>query len=70
MENTKENLKRHADATWLEIKRIRAEILELYDQGEPLTSERLRVLSEWIDEDGRLLEALDRRLEEVILQEA
>lgn len=70
MENTKEDLKQRADATWLEIKRIREEILELYDQGEPLTSERLRVLSKWIDEDGLLLEALDRQLEEAILQEA
>ena len=70
MENTKENLKQRADVIWLEIKRVRAEILALYDQGEPLTSERLRVLSKWIDEDGLLLEALDRRLEEVILQEA
>lgn len=69
MENTKENLKQRADATWREIKRIRAEILDLYDQGEPLTSERFRVLSKWIDEDGLLLEALDRQLEESILQE-
>ena len=69
MENTKENLKQRTNAIWLEIKRIRAEILDLYDQGEPLTSERFRVLSKWIDEDGLLLEALDRQLEESILQE-
>lgn len=67
--NKKESLKKRIDGTWEEIKALRAEILALYDQGEPFTSEKYQVLSKRLDERGKCLEELDRQYEDLILEE-
>ena len=70
MNYEEECLKQQIDGAVSGIKDLRNAILALYDEGEPLTSERYLPISKRLDETEKVLETLDRQYEDLIWNEA
>ena len=60
-------LRRLVQYHWNRVKEAKGMIFTLYDQGEPLTSEKYQKPNRQVDIHGMILVALDRELEELIL---
>jgi len=62
-------LKQRADGHWKAICELRKKLNELYEQGEPFTSEKMIRIGIEIDRHGKQLIELDRQYEDLLLAE-
>lgn len=67
--NAKEQqtLKQRADDYWKAICKLRKKLNQLYEQGEPFTSEKMICIATEIDRHGKQLIELDRQYEDLLL---
>lgn len=67
--NELQQVKRSVEDHWNAICKLRQELNGLYEQGEPLTSEKMIRMGIEIDRHGKQLVNLDRRYEYLVLAE-
>lgn len=64
-----QKLKQRADGHWDAICELREKLNQLYEQGEPFTSEKMIRIGIEIDRRGKQLIELDRQYEDLLLAE-